>query len=130
MPVRATMTASKFCLLRRHEPACLKAIKRWDRGDDARPVIQRARTLETVFEAFGFDVTRNGAGTISDLGFEAQPIDEHFFDLDTFFVCIAPYVKKGSYLAMSGGESDPWVWKFNGHTCRRIDEAADHDEEE
>jgi len=41
-----------------------------------------------------------------------------FGDEDTIFDVLAPFVKNGSWISMSGEEDAHWRWEFNGKRCR------------
>lgn len=46
---------------------------------------------------------------------------EKYGDEDTIFAVIAPFVKKGSWITMSGEENAHWRWEFNGERVRAND---------
>lgn len=49
---------------------------------------------------------------VVDLGFTGEKLG----DEEILFDAIAPYVKKGSFIEMSGEEGERWRWVFDGKT--------------
>jgi hypothetical protein len=75
-----------------------------------------ARTLEEALVVWGWMPEFDGQGNIgdiTDLMFEREKIG----DEDVLFNAIAPYVKRGSYICMTGEDGEQWRWYFDGKRC-------------
>lgn len=73
----------------------------------------RCRTLEELFDLWGYRASTDDDGNITALSFESEKIgvEKKLFD------AIAGCVVDGSYLEMCGEESDHWRWCFDGTSC-------------
>lgn len=71
------------------------------------------RDLVDVLNLWGWEATENDAGHIIKLDFTNEKLGDEV----KVWCAIAPWVKAGSYLEMSGEEGHLWRWCFNGTTC-------------
>jgi hypothetical protein len=70
-------------------------------------------TLEEVFDDWRYPVKTDEAGNIVGIYFNGEKLGDEL----VFFKSIAPYVREGSYLNMSGEDGERWQWFFDGTTC-------------
>lgn len=71
-------------------------------------------SLEDILASFGWIVeTVDKQGNITDIYFDLECLG----DEDEWFDVIAPYVRKGSWLAMEGEDGDIWCYYFDGSHC-------------
>jgi hypothetical protein len=68
---------------------------------------------EELFRAWRWDIEATETGAIDSIQFAGTNLG----DDEVFFEAIAPFVKKGSYIEMSGEDGDRWRWAFDGKTC-------------
>jgi len=95
----------------------LAAIKRidlrsfsWVNSSD----VQRATSLEEACEAWRWPVETHDGGNVIAIGFHGEKSG----DEDQLFAALAPYVKAGSFIHMSGEDGSHWKWEFDGVTVR------------
>lgn len=70
-------------------------------------------SMNEVFDDWRYKATFNEDGDIIRIDFTGEKIGDEI----EFFKAIAPYVKPGSYLEMSGEDGARWRWYFDGVTC-------------
>lgn len=79
----------------------------WVRQDFA-----RLTTIPELMRAWRWEVETED-GNIVAIEFCGEKLgDDHIL-----FNAIAPFVKKGSYIEMSGEDGERWRWVFDGKTC-------------
>lgn len=79
--------------------------------------LREARTLEEVVDAWGWKLkTDYETGAVVGIHFEAEkPGDD-----GALFAILAPFVRAGSYIEMTGEEGERWRWLFDGTTVRTV----------
>ena len=95
------------------EAAALQAIKEQASADSpwvTTDEILNATNFKNAMEAWRWRIEYNDKGEISDLQFEGEKLGDDVRLWDA----IAPYVKAGSYIEMSGDEGCLWRWFFDG----------------
>lgn len=70
--------------------------------------ITNAKNIEEVFEAWSWTAEVDRKGNVTDIYFNSEKIGDEAI----LFEAIAPYVKDGSYIEMSGEDSAIWRWAF------------------
>ena len=73
-----------------------------------------AKTLEDAILAWGWSTDTDKDGNINYIGFDSEKLG----DEPVLFEAIAPFVKNGSYIEMSGEDGNIWRWVFDGETMR------------
>lgn len=73
-----------------------------------------AKSLEEALSAWRWLAEQDKDGNIAYLYFEGDKLG----DEETLFDAIAPYVKDGSYLEMSGEDGARWRWGFEDGKCK------------
>ena len=76
--------------------------------------LANADTAEKAFKAWRWEAQFDGEGNIVDLCFDGEKLG----DDEQFFQTIAPWVKDGSYIEMSGEDGALWRWTFNNGEMR------------
>ena len=69
--------------------------------------------LEQLFQNWRWSVEFDTAGNINNIMFEGEKLG----DEKKFFNAIAPFVRKGSYIEMTGEDGSLWRWEFDGSMC-------------
>lgn len=77
--------------------------------------VRAAKTLEDMFAVWGWTLKVDGTGTVYGIEFDREKLGNE----DLLFKAVAPCVKAGSYIAMTGEDGEIWRWFFNGKTCVR-----------
>jgi len=110
----------EFFLPFEHVQKALKAIKAKtkDPYGDAwrRPEFREINVLQDMFEYWGYGATTDEDGNIVRLSFCGEKLGDEV----KLFEAVAPFVKPGSYLEMSGEEGHLWRWVFDGQTCKEV----------
>lgn len=72
--------------------------------------------IKEIFKCWRWDVDTDEQGNIKSIYFEGQKLgyDEYLFK------AIAPFVKDGSYIEMSGEDGALWRWTFKNGQCREV----------
>lgn len=73
-------------------------------------------TFENTISEFGWLVEPDENGNIVDIEMDWEKIGDELI----FFDAIAPVVKSGSYIQMSGEDGQIWRWAFDGKNCKEI----------
>jgi len=78
--------------------------------------LDNAQNIEDILDAFRWHPETDGDGNITSIYFEGEKLgnDEHLFE------AIALFVKKDSFIEMSGEDGYLWRWIFDGKTCQEI----------
>ena len=97
-----------FCIEKKNIPACFKVIKEMNKGDWVKN-IKECENIKDVFDAWRWEIMFDETGNINDILFQGEKLG----DDEVFFQTIAPYVKDGSHIEMSGEEDAIWQWLFN-----------------
>lgn len=75
--------------------------------------MRNARSLENAVYQFGWSLEFDDDDNVNGI--------EHLLvcagDEERLFNAIAPYVKAGSYIQMTGGDDTMWRWSFDGIRC-------------
>ena len=115
MGYHMTQRDARFHLPRRHFKAALKAVRQllsaplYDSADHP----TRQRSLAKVLPVLGWEVEQDiQTGDIVSILFAGEKAHE---DLELLKV-LAPFVKKGSFIAMDGEDGCLWRWWFNGQS--------------
>ncbi len=58
----------------------------------------------------------DGEGNIVDVGFLGEKLEDDFM----WFQSIAPYVRDGSCIEMTGEEGERWRWVFENGKCEEV----------
>jgi hypothetical protein len=74
---------------------------------------QGCDTLEEVFDTWGYEADVDESGNITGLSLTNEKLGDEL----KLFQAIAPWVKAGSYLEISGEEGALWRWVFDGSAC-------------
>lgn len=85
-----------------------------------------AKTFKEATEAWRWSAEEDKEGNINGLWFQGDKSG----DEDTLFDAIAPFVKEGSFIEMSGEDSTYWRWKFTGGKCIEVYGHVVFDDEE
>lgn len=73
--------------------------------------LQNAKTLEEAIEIWGWSpVPNEKTGDIVGIDYDENKIGQE----SIMFQAIAPYVKEGSYIHISGEGGEQWRWYFDG----------------
>jgi hypothetical protein len=80
------------------------------------PEFLRADSLEGALRVWRWDAEADGDGNIVALEFAG----ENLGDDEKLFGTIAPFVRAGSYIEMTGEDNEMWRWVFADGTCREI----------
>ena len=76
-----------------------------------------AKTLEKAVKAWRWYLeVDDKTGDVVGIGFEGEKLG----DDDVLFRALGPFVKKGSFIQMSGEDDCAWRWCFNGKTMVEI----------
>ena len=70
--------------------------------------LANADTVAKAFKAWRWEAMLDEDGNIQDLSFWGEKLGDDEF----FFQTIAPWVKDGSYIEMSGEDGAMWRWTF------------------
>jgi hypothetical protein len=120
---------SVFFIAKKDVPKALKAIKslvgKERIADSSGPHFSwvdttgftEAKTLSDALNAWRWSVEEDADGNVVAIQFEGQKLG----DDGLLFKAISPFVKKGSYIEMSGDESAIWRWVFDGRKCAEKD---------
>lgn len=109
---------SKFFIAAADKKRCLKDALRklahrkkrwWTKG----PI--QADTLQDLFAEFRWDVYTDDDGNINTIDFVGEK-SGYGEDLE-FLQSVAPFVREGSFIEMSGEDGQLWRWVFDGKTC-------------
>lgn len=111
------LRGSNFFISAKNKEKALQAIK--DLAKDVNSWVNtdefvNAKTLEEAMQAWSWHVEENDKGDVFDIYFEGEKLGDDTILLEA----IAPYVKKGSYIDMTGEDSSIWRWAFDGKTMR------------
>lgn len=79
--------------------------------------IKQAKDLADVLREWGYAAELDEDGNLYDLWFQSEKLGTEF----AMFKVLAPFVKKGSYLQMSGEEGAIWRWVFDGKECHEVE---------
>jgi hypothetical protein len=117
MGYHMTQRDARFHLPRRHFKAALKAVRQlfsapiYDSADNP----TRQRSLLRVLPVLGWEVEQDvKTRDIVSILFAGEKAHE---DLELFKV-LAPFVKRGSFIAMVGEDGCLWRWWFTGQSVR------------
>jgi len=109
---------AKFAIKREDFTAVVKTVQKKLRGDYMWVGVDALSDVENIGELFRvwrYEVEQDGSeGDISDINFIGEKLGDDLL----FFRAIAPYVKKGSFIEMSGPDGDRWKWAFDGKKCK------------
>lgn len=75
--------------------------------------LRKIRHLEDAVGRFGWNMEFDDDGNISDI----KLLRDYAENEQAMFSALAPYVKAGSFIQMSGEENEIWRWVFDGATC-------------
>lgn len=78
--------------------------------------VTKAETLESALEEWRFPVKADAEGNIISIYFDGEKLG----DEDQLFKALAPFVKSGSFIEMSGEEGDRWRWTFTNGTFKTV----------
>ena len=99
----------KFKIEKENEAKAFKAIK------SKFSKTRNADNLSEAMQIMRWEISESSEG-IDDVEFLGEKLGEDH----ELFKTIAPYVKAGSYIEMSGDEGTSWRWSFDGNTCHEI----------
>ena len=106
---------SSFFLAKEKQQEALQAVK--DAGKSKPKVfgsnILQAQTLQEVLEWWCWKPQFDSDGNIEAIDFEGNKSGDEL----ELFNAIAPFVKAGSFIEMSGEEGCIWRFQFDGKTC-------------
>jgi hypothetical protein len=113
-----TVIESHVRIPRKQEPAALKRLqaatkaKAWEHALDAREVlaILRAKTLDAALAVVGWELTRDDDERVDGLAYEGKLSGNEQQVLNL----LAPFVREGSWIAVTGENDDAWRWVFDG----------------
>lgn len=108
----------EFTIKAENKEKALKAIKKLTNtksGNDSFAWVNMKKARETdnlneALIAWRWIAYEDNNGNIDCLAFDG----EKWGSCSLMFSAIAPYVKKGSYIEMSGEEGEIWRWQFDG----------------
>lgn len=72
--------------------------------------------IKEIFKCWRWHVDTDDQGNIESIYFEGQKLG----DDEYLFKAIAPFVKDGSYIEMSGEDGALWRWVFKNGQCREV----------
>lgn len=75
-----------------------------------------SETFEEAMCEWGWETITDNEGNIIGISFKGEKLGDDF----ELFEAIAPFVKEGSFIQMSGEEDEIWRWSFNGEKCFEI----------
>lgn len=75
--------------------------------------MRNARSLENAVDQFGWSLEFDDDDNVNGI----EHLLECAGDEKRLFNAIAPYVKPGSYIQMTGGDGIMWRWAFDGVRC-------------
>jgi hypothetical protein len=76
-------------------------------------VFVNASTLNEAMDEWRWEIVEDEDGNVLDIYFSGEKLG----DDKILFDAIAPYVKEGSYIEMSGEDGYLWRWSFDGKSC-------------
>lgn len=76
-------------------------------------VVLKAKNLNDAMVEWGWETEEDKKDDITLVRFIGEKLGEDY----EMFYAIAPYVKKGAYIEMSGEDGTLWRWIFNGKKC-------------
>jgi len=77
-----------------------------------------ATTLKEAITAWRWQVEEDDKGNVVEIYFEGEKLGDDAI----LFDAISPYVRRGSYIDMTGEDDCIWRWAFDGKTC--VEKAA------
>lgn len=72
--------------------------------------------VKYIFDCWRWQTHFDDEGNITDISFDGEKMGDDRVLFDT----IAPFVKEGSFIEMSGEDNDMWRWKFTNSICKEI----------
>ena len=72
-----------------------------------------ASTLKEAMDEWRWEIGEDEEGNVLDIYFSGEKLGND----EILFNAIAPYVKEGSYIEMSGEDGSLWRWSFDGKSC-------------
>ena len=79
-------------------------------------VVMKAVNLREAMEEWGYEVEFDENYDIVGIEFTGEKMGQEEFLFDV----IAPYVKEGSYIQMSGEDGEIWRWIFRENECHDV----------
>jgi hypothetical protein len=73
----------------------------------------QAATIEEMFKCWRWNICSNENGDIDEIEFRGEKLGQD----DVLFNAIAPFVKKDSFIEMTGEDGARWRWVFDGKNC-------------
>lgn len=118
MGYEITAIESDVRIARADEAPALKRLqaatkaKAWEHGLEARDMlaILRAKNLDDALGVLGWEVSRDDDDRVDGLSYEGKVSGNEGQVLSL----LAPFVKKGSWIAVTGEDGDEWRWVFDG----------------
>lgn len=79
-------------------------------------VVLKAKTIEEALKEIRYEPEYDNEGNIVNVEFTG----EKFGDEEIFFMALAPYIEKGSYISFEGEDGCEWTWFFNGKKVKYL----------
>ncbi len=76
-----------------------------------------AKTLEEAMNEWRWEINSDDNGDIVGISFVGEKLGDDMI----LFNAIAPYIKEGSFIDMSGEDGYMWRWKFDGEKVKEIE---------
>lgn len=73
----------------------------------------KINNFDDMMARWDWEVQRDDSGNVDEIEFWGEKLG----DDEELFKAIAPFVKEGSFIEMSGEEGHRWRWSFDGTTC-------------
>lgn len=86
--------------------------------------LENAQNAVEAIQAWGWEPELDDDGNIVDIYFQWEKLGQE----DLMFQRIAPWVKDGSYIEMSGEDGCVWRWVFKDGECQEIRPTWDYEE--
>lgn len=134
-----SQTGSKFCIAQENQATALAAVLElcnhpekmqggsWSGGLNGSKTaawfswvdmdkLKVAENLSAALHCWRWDCEQDEAGNIVEIEFSGEKLgqDQLLFD------AIAPWVRFGSYIEMSGEDDTAWRWVFEAGKCREV----------
>lgn len=103
---------SDFRIRSKNVSSALKALRRSENGAS----LMGVNTLSDALQIYGFTVTSDENGDITDIYFEYDKLRGQ----EEMLGIIAPYVQDGSFLQMIGEDDSMWRWVFRDQKLETI----------
>lgn len=118
------VVGTQFFIARKNKLQGLEALQEAVRGHEEdlrwqvpKHEIYRSGTLREALEHFGWHITMDDDGDYIEIDYEQEKLGDDFFWHD-----LAPFIKKGSYIEISGhGGEDRFRYYFDGKCFREQD---------